>query len=293
MLVVKADFMGDIAASYLDKNLIGEIHSVFEQVINIVLPNQRLLTLATKNVSKLPGGINLDWEENFKSLPLEMGDTVYLTKGSLVISDLLYVDFTNTVKWLSSPFSVAESADLEEISFNYEELRTLLKNEANLDGLAGLWVNKSNNLIKHFLFPLSEWCEGIRDKNHEKLYLGMEKMIGLGPGLTPSGDDFLLGGLAVLNYWPDHRLKMNLIQKKTQQIADEKTTDISREYLYQASEGHYSWELNCLLFFLVNKKSSKEMLRNQVRKVIEIGCTSGSDILTGVGMTLKAILSAG
>ncbi|WP_139570926.1 oxamate carbamoyltransferase subunit AllH family protein, partial [Escherichia coli] len=80
---------------------------------------------------------------------------------------------------------------------------------------------------------------------------------GFGKGLTPDGDDYLLGYLAALWLWQlpaplaDHQYRL---QQALDQHAHN-TTDISRHYLERALQGHFSEPICQLLAQLVGSAS--------------------------------------
>lgn len=102
----------------------------------------------------------------------------------------------------------------------------------------------------------------------------MSELIGLGVGLTPSGDDFLCGVLAGLYIQGKefsefaYRLRDN-IRKNLH-----RTNDISAAFLSCAMDGHFSHAVNELW----NNPSTE-----QISKMFhEIGHSSGMDTLCGI-----------
>jgi hypothetical protein len=108
-------------------------------------------------------------------------------------------------------------------------------------------------------------------RNNHSLNDVVEKLLGLGFGLTPSGDDFVAGIIAI----------MNLTGKSTAQFR--KTIEgydnpFSRTMLIDALEGHYSYTLYSLIRSIANESVSE----NDIAYLLRVGHTSGYDTLAGI-----------
>ena len=106
------------------------------------------------------------------------------------------------------------------------------------------------------------------------------QLIGVGEGLTPSGDDFNCGMLAAQYYLRGNshadELKDHLISQITPRINT--TTIISKEFLIYACEGKFSQMVKNVLL-----KSQEEIdVTSEIIKIRDIGHTSGIDFLTGL-----------
>lgn len=112
-----------------------------------------------------------------------------------------------------------------------------------------------------------------------------EQLIGLGPGLTPSGDDFV-GGLLFMvrklnaaypqdGYWREGNVQGLLARSKTM------TSHISHALLTDLSEGQSHESLHKLAEGLVDDVEDFDA-EIHVRRVTQIGQSSGWDILTGM-----------
>ncbi len=116
------------------------------------------------------------------------------------------------------------------------------------------------------------------------LLQGIKKMKGSGVGLTPSGDDFITGMLyAIFLLEKINKKDYNELRNKIYEKA-KSNNDISRNMIFHASKGLYFKQFKDLqTAFINNDKNIKQFLKN----LIDIGETSGSDMLTGFYLTLK------
>jgi hypothetical protein len=108
-----------------------------------------------------------------------------------------------------------------------------------------------------------------------------ESMIGLGPGVTPSGDDILIGFLAGL--WSlsglhlERRSFIQVFGEELLKIAH-RTNEISRTYLYHATRGQFSSTLTTLVECI----GSGEKVEQAVQEAMRVGHSSGMDSVTGL-----------
>lgn len=127
----------------------------------------------------------------------------------------------------------------------------------------------------------------------------VKRLVGFGPGLTPAGDDILVGLLAVLSSVeasadrphsgppfpsPGDRLRaaINLYLSRT--------NDISSHYLGLAAAGHFGESIDLLLGALATGQSD-HLLLARATAVISIGASSGADTLRGVAAGLAVVLA--
>ncbi|NEB79610.1 DUF2877 domain-containing protein, partial [Streptomyces sp. SID14478] len=121
----------------------------------------------------------------------------------------------------------------------------------------------------------------IRGGDEDAERRGVLALLGLGPGLTPAGDDFL-AGLALVAALPGSA-PTGFVPVLRAVLADfpARTTDLSLATLAEATEGRARGELIDVLRQLAHSRPSWE-LHAPVRKALAVGHTSGSDTLSGI-----------
>jgi len=108
-------------------------------------------------------------------------------------------------------------------------------------------------------------------------------LIGLGPGLTPSGDDFLMGALALLDAVGQTKIHAILAQAVTD-AAPTLTSPLSACFLRAAAAGHVGESLHdAVASILVGNGDAA------VAAARRVGHTSGWDMLAGVAVTLRIV----
>jgi len=115
---------------------------------------------------------------------------------------------------------------------------------------------------------------------------GLEQLIGLGPGLTPAGDDFLTGVLLAQNHFPAcPPMDTQKIEERLKQ-----TTAPGRTMLYGAIRGSFP---AFILKYLEERESvvSEEEILTSLKRAARHGSTSGRDCLAGYYWSLSRFLS--
>lgn len=129
-----------------------------------------------------------------------------------------------------------------------------------------------------------------------------EAMIGLGPGLTPSGDDMLAGLLATLVHLPPDRAVTALlaaVRRRVRERATGRTTLLSACLLDDALDGAVAAPFARLLRVIAEVLQGPDSgqvdrsvaLRDAVDAVLAIGSTSGADLLLGTAVALRVTAS--
>jgi hypothetical protein len=117
---------------------------------------------------------------------------------------------------------------------------------------------------------------------------GVQKLRGMGYGLTPAGDDFIAGGVAALYIMQTIFQKDN--SDKISQICNRARGEnvISNSLLRCCASGHFPYRMRELLMAVL--LSGRDKIYSQAIRLLEIGATSGADWGVGLFTTLKSEL---
>jgi hypothetical protein len=115
---------------------------------------------------------------------------------------------------------------------------------------------------------------------------GITKLVGLGPGLTPSGDDFLAGMLVVLSLAGRFDLVAAVDQVIRPTLA-EGTGPISRLHLAAALDGESSERFHAMVNAVL--VGDRYALESQLVSISQVGHCSGWDTLAGAVMVLRVL----
>lgn len=116
----------------------------------------------------------------------------------------------------------------------------------------------------------------------------VEPLVALGPGLTPSGDDFFCGAMAALHYLGEAALARHLAAAVLP-VAARETSLISAAYLRCAAQGHASAVLFDALHSVL---CGAEAIEARLDAVHAVGHTSGWDSLVGAATVCAAWAAA-
>ena len=109
-----------------------------------------------------------------------------------------------------------------------------------------------------------------------QLRTGAARLAGLGNGLTPAGDDFVLG--TMLCAWLTHP-NPNWYCDIVAEVSSPKTTKLSGAFLRSAAAGEFGAPWHRLLDSL--RDGSDERVETATRQVLAFGHSSGADALAG------------
>jgi len=113
-------------------------------------------------------------------------------------------------------------------------------------------------------------------------------LVGLGEGLTPAGDDCVVGALAAI-----HRLAPGWLgahggqRDRLADAARRRTTDIARDFVLDALDGRFAESVLALL-----TAGSDADAGSAARQLLAMGATSGADTLCGIRLACRALEAA-
>ena len=127
----------------------------------------------------------------------------------------------------------------------------------------------------------------LTEPDPEKMVLRLAGLVGLGEGLTPAADDFVIGMLAGLDWisaaLPQARkLRLQMTQAIRQQALHERTTRLSAQLLTSACEGEYAEPVLDLLHAATTRPFSAAGVEPAIARVRRLGHSSGHWLLEGM-----------
>jgi hypothetical protein len=111
-------------------------------------------------------------------------------------------------------------------------------------------------------------------------------LVGLGSGLTPSGDDFLVGALAVLDALAERRAHAALA-RMIFDLPPGLTSALSECLLKAAAAGYVGEDLHCAVSAVISGMPSRA-----IAAIGRIGHSSGWDSMAGILTALRAVATA-
>lgn len=306
----------------------GTVHSVYRKTINLSIGGT-LAALQAKGSPISPISlITTLTSEEMKGLGITAGDAVTIENDKIIIR-----------KFKSSiVFSLAE-ADVHNLNLIHSLRCMCISSDSSIQKIPGLTESTLHQLhdnIKKSLAGIStggfevifnhrvnddtsmmliaakkriEKCTQLyTEGKHTETATELARLIGLGIGLTPSGDDFLCGMLAglIMAGQTESASSKSLRAAVAEHLTD--TVDVSAAFLRCALEGQFSLAVNRLLVNEHVESSSdnsqakfNELMTETASAIADvptitdnflaIGHSSGTDTLCGIMYALELFLS--
>ncbi|MBF8289268.1 MAG: hypothetical protein HW391_236 [Chloroflexi bacterium] len=251
-----------------------------------------LLTLADAAVGPLPNGIMLAEPFDFLAAGFRSGDVLWVTRGVVEAPRLgVLFDLDAAAAW--SPRIEARSVELSvrrwggrSGSVRAAAAAAISRRSGAQTGLGALLVSGSTpGAAARIAAPrLERLAAALRNGDPASVEEAAGSLIGLGPGLTPSGDDALVGVAAAA---------AALGSRETRLLAgvgpalEARTTLVAAAYLRHAARGEFSGDLHDLLAALLGEDGRS--VGSAIDRVVGRGATSGADTLFGVLLGLDAL----
>ncbi len=237
----------------------GLVHSVFSRAVNLTMGGE-MWTLLASEKADMPFGIRVPWP-NFDALGLRRGDAVNLRAGYVGVSSRLVIDCRSAARWMP--------ACQDNLARGLEQRLAVVATAAR-----GRSWRESAQMACDVRAALDEPAT---------LDAALAKIVGRGPGATPSGDDVLVGVLAVLTSPHSGAAGAKAVESLGRSILPllPTTTDVSGQLLRQASQGLFGRNVHELVSVLIGDPTPGQ-LREKIRHAIETGATSGADMCEGL-----------
>lgn len=292
MIYVKAESIVYEIHKKINKLREGRIHSIYSDVINLELRSGKIISVGKLSVGNGPFNILIDYNDDFRSVRFIEGEKFEINnEGITFLESNIKINFSDTVVWYSD-WKVKPNLTL--LSENIKYLEELVIKKGDMRGI-GFLLTK--DLPQNNVFP-EKTVERIKEKVSDidqrifrnNAYKVFEEFIGLGPGLTPSGDDFVSGFLYTWNYAVDYRLldQIDLNYDEWVSLIDKKTNKVSKMDLWLALNDKPLEVVKKVIESLYGL--NKFRVYNSVIDLIGRGSTSGTDILTGIIISSKLVL---
>lgn len=262
----------------------GHLHSVYRKTINISAGDSLIALQAVDSpVSPISLIAELTSEE-MSHLGICTGDIVHFTDETIEIrghdscyrfshSDSVIYD-THLTGTLLSPDVLKLAANIKSAVSSVDTGGFEIIFNKKINETTPLMLLAAKDRISHSFALYTE-------EKYSESSAELARLLGLGIGLTPSGDDFLCGVMAGLQLAgaSDHPFTHSLREAIRLHLKD--TVDVSATFLRCALENQYSLAVNNLLGI----PSAREIKDT----FLKIGHSSGIDTLCGIWYALQLL----
>lgn len=273
--------------------IIGKVHSIFKNTINFMDFHDKMYTIMREDLDNAPYSMRISGNLPLNDLDIGIHDSVIIKGGLLFIGDALSIRLDMYNIWEPEKISICPTPETISI-FN----RNLdIYNEAML--LNGTYGGCKYLYLKHYTSISQDYrpsfieealenrvCSLIECLDNERSSLGdnVKSIIGLGNGLTPSGDDVLTGLILSLSMIQNSKSQIalkNILQSLKNISFD--TTDVSVAMLSAAMEGMTRENI----YRFIHELCISNIQNDTIDSIFSIGSSSGTDMSAGVVMGLR------
>jgi hypothetical protein len=283
--------VGVVARRALRDGAKGRVGAVFERSLYVVLDGQWICLIPTGRGS---GPLNALYASlQARGGPrLQRGDPVRVIGCSLVAVESVLASFAGARVWrpvMSADWTI-DSLDRGLKAFDGARDGPLPRDALGLIDQQGPGVALPEFAAAAHL-PAQRLAEIVRrafvggllpEEDHSS---DCKEMLGLGPGLTPSGDDVVGGAMVTLTMLGHCRVR-DALWASLREHARERTSDLSLAHLEAAAEGHGAAALHTVLASLLT--GAGERLPADLAMLDAVGHSSGWDGLAGALLVLRA-----
>jgi len=281
----------------------GTVISSFSKVLNIMTP-MGVFTLQESSVPFSPLSLVLEDSILLKEIGIKPNDKIKITETEISCNGIFFSFEDATVIDTVLHPSLPERDEIKLSPFYIDNLRKKLMEYRGTADAGGLMdISNHMEIINGILVfcdmpsddPLLNY---FRSKLEGSIVISTDfaerlaSLIGLGFGLTPSCDDFLVGLLSTMAFWrkgfPNlEQLWNHLIEEIRPSLA--KTTPVSSAFLDAALTSQFSEMI--LNFYLDCNHADEIIRRKNIEQIASIGHSSGIDSLNGINFGFKLISS--
>jgi hypothetical protein len=266
MISINALSQTSTVTDWLKKSRSPQVLHSFDQACDLVNENRDVLSIVTPEIGN--GPFNLVVDRVVVSDPINLQSEVSISPDRLTVGDLA-VNITSAELWSARPNWEVLHSKREYIVYLTAELPKSFNKPA-----------LPNSLLESFsaAFARADVSSALTITS---------RLAGLGQGLTPAGDDFIMGGLYAV--WIYHPLNVAArFARKIAETAVPLTTSLSGAWLKSAGRGEAGVVWHEFLNALMKEQTDLYQIQEKMGRILQVGETSGGDAMAGFVGTLSA-----
>lgn len=260
----------------------GKVCSIYDNSVNICCskPFGNIVVLNPTS-DRAPASLTLSHPVSFDDCNISVGSPVTL-KNNLLTMGTLVVDISRA-EYACCDASPVETL-AESVASSHERLNVFLgQQQARFRAVFTRYMSDA----------LAEGAQRLETSliSGDKIDDAVAGLVGLGVGLTPSGDDYLVGALATLTILRGPGDWRVVALSEALKIRAEKTTEVSRWMLLYGVDGSFRQSL----IELVSSCGTSGHIKKPLEALLKVGASSGFDMSTGVasGLHIYRVIEGG
>lgn len=281
---------GSVAYQVLNEAQSGRVAAVFEHSFYVDFDG-RFVCFGDVEIGN--GPLNALLGEEWRDIGLRVGDPAIVDGETVCINNRRVLELSRADIWrMPEPPAKPNAA---RVLGKLDTLVQAIGPFMPADGLANLIRPRSvtaheDPLLQYVSQPfgaLKRWLATCLDCVQNRVIPcpgDLGKLIGAGPGLTPSGDDVLVGVMATLHRLEKCRALMRM-SNHIQADIGHRTNPISAAYLVAAMDGYAGEPIVTVIDELIFARTIEA--ERVARRLDQIGSTSGWDSFVGIVVVLE------
>ena len=293
--------VGVCAAATFLGNSSGRIVAIYENSVTVDLFGGRFMCICAAGMGD--GPINAICSDalrgSWASKGFAVGQSVEIVRGAMHVAAGPIIDAMTADVWKHPPWPLDWTAATLQASL--QALDDVVAGRVPSDGLARValadWEPAGPSSLNGAMLravlnrtaTISHWLAAppnSRTSHDAAARAAVHRLIGLGPGLTPSGDDVMAGMLIALHA-TGQRGRVEALAGFVAKTPVGRTSPLSRVFLEVAGEGLPSAAMHAVIDSLLAHDVAA--LPEAVERLTGIGHTSGWDMLAGAVLGLRAV----
>jgi uncharacterized protein DUF2877 len=287
-----------VARAIRQEGWTGEVLAVHPHSMYVTDDDGKIYAIVRQSLGNGPLNLVIPVEPAQLFNGLAVGTSLASTGARLGIGEIITIGLEAAAIWDPKAYA-ALTADPDALDRGLAELCREVSHRAPAESLARLLPHLEEEDLPEALervahFPRSHaliggLVESLTQRDRRRLKVVTSSLAGLGPGLTPAGDDFIAGVLLALALVREQRgdAALNEIATLLVETAAPRTHEISGAYLRAAYEGHVGERWHPLLAALAAGDGAR--IAAAAAPVLATGETSGADMLAGFLVGIGAL----
>lgn len=290
---------GRVARAIRQGGWTGEVIAVHSHSVYVTDEDDEIYAIVHQPLGNGPLNLVIPAEPAHVFNGLAPGTSLASNGARLGVGESITIGLEAAAIWDPKAYA-ALVADSEALDRGLAELCREMSRRASAESLARLLPHLEDDDLPEPLeqiahFPRSHaliggLAESLVQRDRRRLKVVTSSLAGLGPGLTPAGDDFIAGVLLALALLRQQRgdAALNDIAALLVETAAPRTHEISGAYLRAAYDGQVGERWHPLLGALAAGDTAQ--IAAAAAPVLATGETSGADMLAGFVVGIGALL---
>ena len=270
----------------------GRIWSIHNDYVNCKTEGA-LISLVCSGMPHIPFGIEVDLPEGWLHAGLAQHQPVIFDTNAVRIGDVFAIRGLYGTPRFSCQPRIISPVCKGELMGRLQQLLQLCLETAAIGGIdsyigrydaAWFFGNKDTGAETVAASKAPSFrglVRGVKERNKLLIGEGVKGLLGVGPGATPSGDDFLIGFYSGISYCGDESdsSSAEMMARHMTDNANELTTSLSVEYIKYGVKRRYHQKVGQMISAF--RTGTMQELVCRGRELMSLGHTSGADLLYG------------